>query len=91
MIPLVRDVWEARRQRPSIAVDGPGLRLLEAAKAAGWTWSAPTTFTPAAAAAALDLEVAADVPLGRAEGPLVLGLVRGEEARGGTGPAPQHP
>eukprot|EP00666_Eupelagonemidae_sp_cell4sb_P000685 gene684-11798_t len=49
LAPVLRDIWEARRANPAKAVDGPGLRLLEAARAAGWTWSGPTSFTPAAA------------------------------------------
>eukprot|EP00662_Eupelagonemidae_sp_cell21_P058248 gene58248-biopygen37513 len=54
--PLLQDVWEARRRQPTKQVEGPGRRLIEAAKAAGWEWSGPTTFTPSAkGAAAIDV------------------------------------
>eukprot|EP00662_Eupelagonemidae_sp_cell21_P057647 gene57647-biopygen47542 len=60
--PIIQDIWKARRDRPDSTVDGPGRRLLDAAKAAGWKWSGPTSFTPAAAGAqpvdALALEAA---------------------------------
>eukprot|EP00664_Eupelagonemidae_sp_cell27_P010187 gene10187-3058_t len=47
--PVVADIWRAR-QHGARAVDGPGQRLLEAVKAAGWSWTGTTTFTPDAAA-----------------------------------------